>query len=226
MKFLIYLPILLLSCFAKAQQGYNVTYKLTVEELPDFSSLNNSNRPAVGYNRLVCNDSVSFTYGTPSLKDPMKDSKAYGSKVFHHSIVNNFSKQQCFHGVAYQLPVKKRYFVLDSVKSEDWIFEDTIKTILGYKCRKAFLSTIKWIKVDTIYKSYEDNTIVWYAEEIKLPFGPLQYYGLPGLVLEVYDQRYMGRHILATSIKKESVSIIIPKDIKVVTAEEFRKRKN
>lgn len=227
MRFLICLCIMSIACLVSAQQGYNITYKLMVEEFPDLSGLSERNsRPGTNYNRLVCNDSVSFAYGMPGRKDPMKESKAYGSKVFHHSLVFYPFSRHCLRGVAYQLPEKKRHFIFDSARIENWILEDSLKTILGYQCRKAFIATRKWIKVDTTYKSYIDITTAWYAEDIKLPFGPLQYYGLPGLVLEVYDQRYMGRHITAIEIKKEPVSIIVPANINIISAEDVRKRRN
>ena len=34
------------------------------------------------------------------------------------------------------------------------------------------------------------NWTAWYCSEISLPYGPYVFYGLPGLILEIYDDEY------------------------------------
>lgn len=204
------------------QTGYSVLYKSVDKDLPAFMD-----KPQTGYSRLVCNDTLSFYYFFPGRKDPMKESREYGSKVFHHSVLINLRENREYSGVTYQLPPGKWGYVTDTVRTENWNFTTETKMIAGYLCKKAFLTKEARIKTDSIhYSVFTDTATAWYAGEIKWPYGPSIYHGLPGLVLEVFDQRFYGRHITAESIIKEKVAIMIPDGIPVRTTREFfEKRK-
>ncbi|MEO7984383.1 MAG: GLPGLI family protein [Bacteroidota bacterium] len=216
MKRLLFQLICLLTSFvACSQAGYDILYATTVEELPAFMR-SSDHKPVPGYSRLVFNDSASYYYFFPYRKDPMKENIEYGPKVLHHSQICDLREQISYGGVAYQLPEKKRYYVSYPLRVIEWTYQDESKTILGYQCKKALITSIGWVKADTLYRSYTDSTIAWYAEQIKLPFGPANYYGLPGVVLEAYDQRLWGRHIIAEKIVAKPVSILIPETIDVV----------
>jgi|GEM_PF-1350300 len=216
---------LLLFVSVAAQNGLTIVYSHVNEEVPDFIDVASPARKKSA-SRLVCNDSMSYSYGMTGWKDPIKSNRDYGSRVLHHAAILDWRKQIIYGGSALASSPKKHFYLVDDLKKVDWIFEDSIKTILGYSCRKAFFTTNTWIQADTSFKPHVEMTSVWYAETIQLPFGPMQYYGLPGLVLEVYDQRYMGKHIRAVSITNEPVSIQIPAHIKIMTREEFRKKGN
>jgi len=59
----------------------------------------------------------------------------------------------------------------------DWKFEEGTKQIGKYTCKKA----------RTTFASR--NYTAWYSEEIPLSEGPYKFRGLPGLILEMYDDR-------------------------------------
>lgn len=56
-----------------------------------------------------------------------------------------------------------------------WSLEKETKNIKGIDCKKA---TATW---------RGRNYTAWYAPEVKMPYGPYKFGGLPGLVFEVYD---------------------------------------
>ncbi|WP_375712327.1 GLPGLI family protein [Mesonia ostreae] len=56
-----------------------------------------------------------------------------------------------------------------------WQLENDFKMISGYRCQKA---TIRF---------RGRNYIAWFAPKIPLPYGPWKLNGLPGLILEAYD---------------------------------------
>ena len=85
------------------------------------------------------------------------------------SIVLRFPKTTAF----------DEFTVDDNWLKIDWkIQEDTI-TISNFKCKKAI--------GDFRGRSY----IVWFTEEIPLPYGPWKLYGLPGLILQAEDKEKM-----------------------------------
>ena len=69
----------------------------------------------------------------------------------------------------------------------------------GYKTRKA------------VTTAYGRKWIAWYAEDLPLNFGPYKFCGLPGLIINMYDEKaeYL---ITLTQFKKKQKSIEPPKD--------------
>lgn len=73
-------------------------------------------------------------------------------------------------------------YVIELRKVEDWDFSEETKIILGYKCKKA---SRKYEQFNERKGEYvEFNPVVWYCPELPLPYGPIGFDGLPGLVLE------------------------------------------
>lgn len=72
----------------------------------------------------------------------------------------------------------KIYKVREDLPKMNWILsekkEDT-KKINNFVCNKATL------------KFRGRNYVAWYTSKIPIPFGPWKFYGLPGLILEIYD---------------------------------------
>lgn len=94
----------------------------------------------------------------------------------------------------------------------DWKINSETKEILGYKCREA---TAK-------YRG-RDYT-AWYSEDLPFSDGPHQFAGLPGLILEIYDNQE-HYHFTAIAIDTKEKSIYQrarEKEIKT-TREKFRK---
>ncbi|SDM00297.1 GLPGLI family protein [Chryseobacterium taihuense] len=69
------------------------------------------------------------------------------------------------------------YYNYDFSVDLKWKIHNEKKTILGFSVQKA----------TTKYSGR--NWIVWFSNEIQLPYGPHVFYGLPGLVLEAYDDK-------------------------------------
>ncbi|MGM0635058.1 MAG: GLPGLI family protein [Bacteroidota bacterium] len=65
--------------------------------------------------------------------------------------------------------------------------EEEFKEISGYKVQKA-----------TTHFRGRDY-VLWFAENLNLPYGPWKFHGLPGLILEAYDNKEVV-HFLAESI--------------------------
>lgn len=70
------------------------------------------------------------------------------------------------------------YIFEDDNEPQKWaIVADSVKTILGYKCRKAVCS----------YRGRDYEA--WYAPDISVSAGPWKFSGLPGLIMNVQDTK-------------------------------------
>lgn len=73
-----------------------------------------------------------------------------------------------------------------------WKLVNEKKTINGYDCRKA----------ETSFAGR--NYIAWYAEEIPMSDGPYKFQGLPGLILEVTDDKKEHSFVMK-GLQKQSI---------------------
>lgn len=68
----------------------------------------------------------------------------------------------------------KKYIIKKDANRIPWKLGQETKEVNGFLCRNA------------TYKDENEREITaWYTEEIRLPIGPQNFYGLPGLILEV-----------------------------------------
>lgn len=85
---------------------------------------------------------------------------------------------------------RKEYTIKEEIPNFDWKLEETFTKKIGdFNCKKATLN----------FRGR--NFIAWYSEEYPVKMGPWKFSGLPGLIIEVYDESlryYWG----VTSIKK------------------------
>ncbi len=73
----------------------------------------------------------------------------------------------------------KTYIVSDNSKMQNWNLTNETRMIEGYTCYKATLKTFN-------ERSQKEHIReAWYTPEIPVPYGPVSYGGLPGLILEI-----------------------------------------
>jgi GLPGLI family protein len=109
-------------------------------------------------------------------------------------------------------------FLISSVILTDWKVTKESKSVDGYQCFKA----IAHIDADEI--NIQDITVAaWFTPSIPIPFGPKGYGGLPGLILELSENRltYFATNI-NLNLKKE-LSVSIPKEGIKISSQEFDK---
>ncbi len=101
----------------------------------------------------------------------------------------------------------RTFLIKETIKTYDWNITTENKEIINKKCTKATLK--------------ENPTIVaWFTSEIPVSFGPMGYYGLPGLILqlETPSKNYIIQEI---SVSKENISIKAPDKDKEISREDF-----
>lgn len=84
------------------------------------------------------------------------------------------------------------YYPMDNVSIE---YTDETQTIENFKCKAA------------LYKIGDDESKVWYTEDIPISAGPYNYYKVPGLILKVESSKLL---CYATNVSKN----VDKKDIK------------
>ena len=97
-----------------------------------------------------------------------------------------------------------------------WIISTDSKMIGDYLCYKATYQE-PYVSRRSGQKNYT-NVVAWFAPMLPYGYGPIQFYGLPGLILEL---QYKNTTYLATNIKVSNASrtIYSPKG-KTVSKEE------
>lgn len=109
-------------------------------------------------------------------------------------------------------------FIVSQEKPK-WILKSDTKKIGKYECRKAIIRVSSKTKI----KSNNKTITAWYCPQLNIPYGPIGYSGLPGLILELD----MGNEIryYATKINlhpKKKITIKSPSKGKKVTEKEFK----
>jgi len=95
---------------------------------------------------------------------------------------------------------EKEFLIVDSLKQYKWKLSEETKTIAKQLCKKATtMITLPQMRM-RIGRGGENNTdttsnapripketelVVWYAEHIPVSFGPDNYSGLPGVIMEI-----------------------------------------
>lgn len=123
----------------------------------------------------------------------------------------------------------KLFLIKDKLEAPEWKLEKETKKIGKYTCFKA--TRTKEI-TQREFASNEDEvketkkeivTTVWYTPEIPVQHGPAEYWGLPGLILEVQEDKFS---ILCSEIvlnPKDTMEIEEPTKGKEVNQEEYDK---
>jgi len=122
----------------------------------------------------------------------------------------------------------KTFLVSDSLDKKDWKLVKEVKNIGKYTCFKAiFEEEVKeWSMTEDGEETKEKKmktTTVWYTLDIPVQHGPDNYWGLPGLVMEVNDGKFSLMCTKVALNPSEGVAIEKPIKGKAVSGEEFSK---
>lgn len=120
----------------------------------------------------------------------------------------------------------KQFLIKDSLKIRKWKLLNETKNIGQYTCFKAQLT--EEIKIQTMTEETgietvmkEKVTTAWYTPQIPVSNGPAEFFGLPGLILEINDGKLT---LICSKIvinPEEIITIAEPKKGKEVTQQEF-----
>jgi GLPGLI family protein len=124
----------------------------------------------------------------------------------------------------------KPFLIKDSLVQLEWKIEKETKSIGNYICQKATAMRIREVSQITANsgEGFTDSVMVdtvfitaWFTMQIPVSHGPGQYFGLPGLILELNDGM---NTILCTKVSLNTnteTEIKEPNDGEEVSSEEF-----
>jgi GLPGLI family protein len=132
----------------------------------------------------------------------------------------------------------KEFLIVDTLEKLNWILVNETKKIGDYSCYKAEVTVPVTEKQKQEYQDFlkkQENKIslfpmeepkdkvitAWYAPEIPVSLGPLNYWGLPGLILEINEEDVIILCSKVTLSNKEVAKIKVPNTGKKVTQAEF-----
>ena len=116
-----------------------------------------------------------------------------------------------------QKNILDNYYFVSCYLEPNWKLIDEKKIIEGYLCFKAI--TDKFIRI-----SKDTNKIVpitaWYCPSIPFSFGPKEYFNLPGLILELQEDKVA---FLATKIafNIKSKDLVLNRNNTIIDEEEY-----
>lgn len=123
----------------------------------------------------------------------------------------------------------KEFLVMDTLKTFDWELTDESKKIGDYLCQKAIYSRI--VESSSFSSGMEEmekvkdtvKVVAWFAPQIPVSHGPADFWGLPGLILELQNQgmTYICEKIVLNPAQ-EPVAIEVPKKGEKISQEEYR----
>lgn len=187
MKLFIICFLFLSSCFGLAQQGtvrYNRTYYWHSSNAPNAQNILYFNAEASLYRQpeivldmskreLPEMDNKQEFQARQPLRTHIIDTSGK-SNLYYRELVSN--KVFCRTDAKINSKKFETYLYEDKGAGElNWKLKDEYKNISGFDCQKASI----------FFRGR--NYDAWFTTEIPLPFGPWKFGGLPGLILEVYD---------------------------------------
>ena len=155
---------------------------------------------------LIFNESVSLFRSVvdDEAPDPFANAGGGGGGMrmnFRMPTANTFtdvSKQMQYEERAF---FEKEFLIIDSLKQYKWKLSEETKTIAKQLCKKATtMITAPQMRMRVSMGGGGNNTdtaantprapketelVVWYAENIPVSFGPDNYSGLPGVIMEI-----------------------------------------
>lgn len=117
-------------------------------------------------------------------------------------------------------PIDNKTILLKSSFNDlDWKIENITKTIAGFKCTKASAVVYK----DSSSQK-EIKVIAWFAPELPFQFGPMEYSGLPGLILGLESRNNFYFYADEIKLDKTDKKINALSKGKVIDKETYNKQ--
>lgn len=145
---------------------------------------------------------ININVGTDSIGD-----------LYYHNLKN---KSIICRGAIFTNPGLKYSIYKDSTNI-NWQLLDEFKEISGYRCQKA-ATTFRGRKYEA-----------WFSSEIPLSVGPWKFSGLPGLILEIYDQTgevYFSAEKIEIPFPLATKKVQIPSGNPTIDFQEFVEEEN
>ncbi len=133
-----------------------------------------------------------------------------GSKNPFYMLLNTNKIYQSFDDL-----ILGKYTVEKQISKYEWKLENESKIISGFKCFKAVTTDV----VQNRSGKFNFLITAWYCPEIPIPYGPLLYNGLPGLILEL-NRRNVVYGATKIDLNPKEILTILKPDLSIIKTEE------
>ncbi|MBK9510202.1 MAG: GLPGLI family protein [Cytophagaceae bacterium] len=144
--------------------------------------------------KLVLTFTPNQTFYTHENQTQTSQDGTYSWRADDYIVTRDFDKNTLFE---YKEMLVKNYIIKDSLQAPKWKILNEIKEVAGYICMKA--STFDAIK--------DQEVVAWFSTDIPVSGGPEEYYGLPGMILEL--------NIDNEAVLVTATSVVLNKDQKL-----------
>lgn len=177
---------MLLYTIVFSQSGFSVNYEADYKLIYKDQNKANARIQESAFALLINSKESYFKNMNKYISDSLKFEKKLSSTGNKINDVNNLLKYFTDFNenigltsskIYVTVPIEdKNYYYIE--KNElNWKVLDETKNILGYNCQKAIVT------------KYGRNWIAYFTQEIPFSFGPYKFSGLPGLIVEIYDDQ-------------------------------------
>ena len=118
--------------------------------------------------------------------------------------------------------IDKPFLIADNLAPLKWKITKESKKIGDYTAYKATLKTVK-AKKDIYGQAETFQVEAWYAPDIAVPHGPEQYWGLPGLIMQLDDGKITYLLTKVALNPKKGVRIKKPRGGKKINEKQLQK---
>ncbi|WP_322551116.1 GLPGLI family protein [Flavobacterium psychraquaticum] len=221
MKKTIILLLISLTCYS--QSGLVKYETISKKYLENNKNAENASKDVTDLLKLIENTSLEVTLNFNSQTSHFFiDDKRNNSEI---KTTETISRLLMEFNITYTfLKDSSVYQLIDNVLVHNkiklnWKIENESKKIDDYICYKATL--VEKYK-NRMNEEKQKTVVAWFCPEIPYSFGPNEYYGLPGLILELEkdENKYVATKI---TLSKETIAIELPKK-KVISKEEYSKK--
>ncbi|WP_048512407.1 GLPGLI family protein [Chryseobacterium sp. FH2] len=173
---------ILLSVKLISQTSFNVIYEADYKLQYKMLNIPNAIIQETTF-ALLINEKESYF---KNMNKYVGDSLRYEKKLDDNSSIHEHFKYSTFFrenigttdGKIYvTAPISNKNFKYEETNGIDWKLVNEHKKIGNYNCQKA------------VTKKYGRTWIAYFTKDIPFPFGPYKFNKLPGLILEVYDEK-------------------------------------
>lgn len=216
MKFFLLLLLCFIAVFSYSQKTLRIEYKQEIVEEKFTPSLSDiaiplKNNVNLSQLRMLINDSIVQIHFFSRYYDPIKKkTKKIGEKLINHGNFYDLKYKKYYNQCSLNKTLK--YLIpIDTTQYKSWNTLDMQKIILGYTCKAALSINEK-----------NDSTLVWFTNDLSVKNGFLFYYGVPGVVLEAYNQGINATmHYWAIKIEETEIELFRPKEGNIISQKGF-----
>lgn len=165
------------------------------------SSIFESRKALVYDSVLIAHENEPFTQ--ESLQSFSQTLSAFPMPKYMYYIYKNTVQKKVIY---YDRIGRNHYSYQEPTELLNWHLLPEKKILNGYNCQKAI--------VDFAGRHF----VAWYATEIPISEGPYKFYGLPGLIVQIYDTKRFYTFELRKITNLKNYSFLLPNSVATTTA--------